>query len=80
MHNAESVVEALFASLRETSPLEQVPDFRYTCSAGIAFVRPGDCAAEALRRADTALYRAKNTGATASSSTMRPIDKAPSRP
>ncbi|CUX26124.1 conserved exported hypothetical protein [Agrobacterium deltaense Zutra 3/1] len=62
MHNAESVVEALFASLREASPLEQVPDFRYTCSAGIAFVRPGDCAEEALRRADTALYRAKNTG------------------
>lgn len=39
-----------------------MPDFRYSCSAGIAFANPGESASDVLRRADTALYEAKNTG------------------
>lgn len=59
---AESVMQGLLSSLTEASPLSDVPDFRYSCSAGIAFVNPGESASDVLRRADTALYEAKNTG------------------
>jgi diguanylate cyclase (GGDEF)-like protein len=62
MLSAESVVQSLLSSLTEASPLKDVPDFRYSCSAGIAFANPGESASEVLRRADTALYEAKNTG------------------
>ncbi|MDZ7925771.1 MAG: diguanylate cyclase [Agrobacterium sp.] len=62
MLSAESTMQTLLASLSEASPLCNVPDFRYSCSAGIAFANPGESASDVLRRADTALYEAKNTG------------------
>ncbi|KJF71230.1 sensor domain-containing diguanylate cyclase [Agrobacterium arsenijevicii] len=62
MLSAESVMQQLLSSLTTASPLSEVPDFRYSCSAGIAFANPGESASEVLRRADTALYEAKNTG------------------
>jgi len=62
MLSAESTMQKLLATLTEASPLSDVPDFRYSCSAGIAFADPGESASDVLRRADTALYEAKNTG------------------
>ncbi|WP_454700474.1 GGDEF domain-containing protein [Agrobacterium burrii] len=62
MHNAEAVMQGLLSSLADASPLGDMPDFRYSCSAGIAFANPGESASDVLRRADTALYEAKNTG------------------
>lgn len=62
MHIAKPVLESLFLSLRNVSALPEVPDFRYTCSAGVAYANPGDCAEEVLRRADKALYEAKRAG------------------
>lgn len=62
MHIAEAVMRELLSSLADASPLGDMPDFRYSCSAGIAFANPGESASDVLRRADTALYEAKNTG------------------
>ncbi|UXT48357.1 diguanylate cyclase [Agrobacterium tumefaciens] len=62
MHSAETVMQGLLSSLADASPLGDMPDFRYSCSAGIAFANPGESASDVLRRADTALYEAKNTG------------------
>ncbi|AQS63257.1 MULTISPECIES: sensor domain-containing diguanylate cyclase [Rhizobium/Agrobacterium group] len=62
MHSAETVMRGLLSSLADASPLGDMPDFRYSCSAGIAFANPGESASDVLRRADTALYEAKNTG------------------
>ncbi|WP_161991160.1 MULTISPECIES: sensor domain-containing diguanylate cyclase [Rhizobium/Agrobacterium group] len=62
MHIAETVMRGLLSSLADASPLGDMPDFRYSCSAGIAFANPGESASDVLRRADTALYEAKNTG------------------
>ncbi len=59
---AENVMQQLLTSLKDAAPICDVPDFRYSCSAGIAFANPGESASEVLRRADTALYEAKNTG------------------
>lgn len=62
MHIAKAVLESLFLSLRNVSALTEIPDFRYTCSAGIAYADPGDSPEEVLRRADKALYEAKRAG------------------
>ncbi|MCZ7485077.1 diguanylate cyclase domain-containing protein [Rhizobium rhizogenes] len=62
MHIAETVMRELLSSLADASPFGDMPDFRYSCSAGIAFANPGESASDVLRRADTALYEAKNTG------------------
>lgn len=62
MHSAEAIMQGLLSSLADASPLGDMPDFRYSCSAGIAFANPGESASDVLRRADTALYEAKNTG------------------
>lgn len=62
MLSAEIIMQQLLSSLTAASPLSDVPDFRYSCSAGIAFANPGESASDVLRRADTALYEAKNTG------------------
>ncbi|WP_235492081.1 diguanylate cyclase domain-containing protein [Paracidovorax avenae] len=42
--------------------LGPAPEFRYSCSAGVALVRPGETVGEVLRRADEALYQAKRAG------------------
>ncbi|MCZ7449937.1 diguanylate cyclase [Agrobacterium rhizogenes] len=62
MLGVEAVMQGLLSSLTWASPLGDMPDFRYSCSAGIAFANPGESASDVLRRADTALYEAKNTG------------------
>lgn len=58
----EEVMQEVLSSLAQASPLADMPGFRYSCSAGIAFANPGESASDVLRRADTALYEAKNTG------------------
>ena len=58
----EAVMQGVLSSLAQASPLADMPGFRYSCSAGIAFANPGESASAVLRRADTALYEAKNTG------------------
>ncbi len=62
MHSAESLMRQLLSSLADAAPLHDMPDFRYSCSAGIAYANPGESASDVLRHADTALYEAKNTG------------------
>ncbi|MFF2320965.1 diguanylate cyclase domain-containing protein [Agrobacterium sp. NPDC058088] len=62
MHSAESLMRQLLSSLADAAPLHDMPDFRYSCSAGIAYANPGESATDVLRHADTALYEAKNTG------------------
>lgn len=59
---ADSVLRCLGASLDTVSPLPEAPEFRYSCSAGVALVRPGETVGEVLRRADEALYQAKRAG------------------
>lgn len=62
MHGAENLMRLLLSSLADAAPLHDMPDFRYSCSAGIAYANPGESASDVLRHADTALYEAKNTG------------------
>ncbi|MFK3688923.1 diguanylate cyclase domain-containing protein [Agrobacterium tumefaciens] len=62
MHSAETLMRQLQLSLADAAPLRDMPDFRYSCSAGIAYANPGERASDVLRHADTALYEAKNTG------------------
>ncbi len=52
----------LLDALRAARPLADRPDLAYTCSAGVALVRPGEGAEALLRRADQALYVAKRGG------------------
>ena len=59
---AHDVVERLLASVRDSVPLPQHLSFRYSCSAGLTFLQPGECAKAALKRADKALYAAKRGG------------------
>lgn len=57
-----STVQRLICLLPLYRPLEDVPDFFYTCSAGVTLLPPGDTTVSALRRADEALYAAKAQG------------------
>jgi diguanylate cyclase (GGDEF)-like protein len=59
---AERVVGTILMKVREARPIQAVPSFSYTCSAGIADVRPGEIVSELYARADRALYRAKHAG------------------
>lgn len=59
---ADGVLRRLMDGLAAASPLPHAPGFRYSCSAGVALVLPGETAGEALRRADQALYQAKREG------------------
>jgi GGDEF domain-containing protein len=52
----------MLAVIRETAPLEEMPAFRYSFSAGIAFALEGDTRSDLYRRADQALYAAKMSG------------------
>ena len=60
--NLSSTVQRLIAMLPLYRPLDDMPEFFYTCSAGITLLQPGDTTAMALRRADEALYAAKAQG------------------
>lgn len=56
------IVERIFHTVRASKPLAQHPEFHYTCSAGITFIRPDESIKDALKRADEALYKAKTGG------------------
>lgn len=59
---AGQVLERLFRDVRDGVPLPRHPEFRYSCSPGLAFVRDGEALKDVLRRADQALYAAKSDG------------------
>ncbi|WP_189339003.1 GGDEF domain-containing protein [Chromobacterium amazonense] len=62
LREAELMVTAILAAVAESRPLAEPADFAYTCSAGLTLLRAGDDTAQALGRADDALYRAKEAG------------------
>lgn len=62
MAQAEDLLRRLLVSVSGRAPLPGAPDFRYSCSAGAALAGPGETAGEVLRRADQALYQAKQGG------------------
>ncbi len=59
---AELIVERIIAMVRGARPIPSVPSFSYTCSAGLAELRPGETSREVYARADEALYTAKQSG------------------
>ncbi|QPC32868.1 diguanylate cyclase [Caldimonas thermodepolymerans] len=59
---AEPILDRIFQAVRASAPLPQQPQFRYTCSAGLAFIWPEETVHAALKRADEALYAAKGGG------------------
>ncbi len=56
------MLERVMERIRTTRPLTVLPDFTYTCSAGITGLREGDSAQDLFARADLALYEAKLGG------------------
>lgn len=56
------IVDRVLDNIRTARPLPAVPQFFYTCSAGIAVLERGDTARSIYSRADTALYEAKHAG------------------
>ena len=61
-HGLTSSVQRLISMLPLCRPLEEIPEFFYTCSAGVTLLQPGDSTSCAMRRADEALYAAKHQG------------------
>jgi len=59
---AELIIERIIGMVRGACPVPTVPSFSYTCSAGLAELRPGETAREVYARADEALYNAKQSG------------------
>lgn len=60
---ANEVIARVLNALRtDTQGVPGQPALRYTCSAGLTALSPGDSVASAYSRADDALYRAKATG------------------
>ena len=58
----EWIIDQVLETVRTARPLLSAPLFSYTCSAGIAALRPGETAKEIYSRADAALYDAKHSG------------------
>lgn len=58
----EQMVGRVLEKVRSAHPLPEVPDFAYTCSAGLTMLDPSQDAAHNMRRADYALYAAKGQG------------------
>jgi diguanylate cyclase len=61
-HAASHAVERIRAGLQAADWSALASDLRVTTCAGVAELRPGESAEEALRRADAALYQAKHDG------------------
>ena len=59
---ARAVLERLLTRVRQSRPLREQPDHGYTCSGGLAQAIWGESADALLRRADAALYCAKESG------------------
>ena len=62
MAQARVITQRLLAGVRTARPLADAPGRGYTTSAGLARHRSGECTTELYRRADQALYRAKQAG------------------
>jgi GGDEF domain-containing protein len=60
--DAIELIERMLTTIRFSRPLTGLPDFGYTCSAGIAACLETDSAPDLYRRADQALYAAKLSG------------------
>lgn len=58
----EQMVGRVLAKVRSASPLQEVPGFRYTCSAGLTMLNSSLDGAHNMRNADNALYVAKANG------------------
>lgn len=56
------IVDRVLEMVRASAALPEVPDFVYTCSAGLALLEPGLDAIENIRKADRAVYAAKANG------------------
>lgn len=62
MEDAEAVVQRMLLAVRHSRPVPEQASFRYTFSAGLAWVTRGDDPGTVYRRADLALYAAKMRG------------------
>ncbi len=58
----ESIVARTLDIVRQSRPLPAQPQFGYTCSAGIATLRPQETLRSLYNRLDVALYAAKGAG------------------
>ena len=58
----ERLVARLLEQVANAAPLPEVPDFRYSCSAGLVMLELGTDPECSLRNADRALYQAKAKG------------------
>lgn len=56
------ILDRLLERVRNSRPLENIPEFFYTCSVGVAEYRDGDTVSDLYARADQALYLAKRDG------------------
>lgn len=56
------ILDRLLERVRSSRPLENIPEFFYTCSVGLAEYRDGDTVSDLYARADQALYLAKRDG------------------
>ncbi len=58
----QQMVARVLDKVRAARPLADVPEFGYTCSAGLAMLDPTQDPTQNMRRADAALYVAKSDG------------------
>lgn len=59
---AQRALERLRTLLHTSAALPELPSLRYTFSAGLALAGPAETGEQLVRRADQALYRAKDEG------------------
>jgi len=62
LEQGEKIVDRVLEHVRVARPLCDLPDFSYTCSAGLAELKAGDTVQQLYARADEALYIAKQSG------------------
>jgi diguanylate cyclase (GGDEF)-like protein len=62
LSQGEMIVDRVLEAVRRARPVQTMPAFSYTCSAGLVELRAGETAREVYSRADAALYMAKQTG------------------
>jgi diguanylate cyclase (GGDEF)-like protein len=62
LEHGKAIIDRILDMVRVARPIPATPDFSYTCSAGLAELRPGDTAEQLYARADEALYLAKVSG------------------
>ena len=62
MADAETIVQRMLVAVRHSRPVSEQASFRYTFSAGLAWIARSDDPGDVYRRADLALYAAKMRG------------------